>query len=55
MSCIFHTWNRNDPLPDYPLETIGYYMFADERATNRLKMCSDCRVIDMAEDPNTAL
>ncbi len=33
----------------------GHYMFADERATNRLKMCSDCRVIDMAEDPNTAL
>ena len=28
-------------------------MFSDERSLNRLKMCNDCRVIDMAEDPNT--
>ncbi len=33
----------------------GHYMFSDERAMSRLKMCSDCRVIDMAEDPNTDL
>jgi hypothetical protein len=24
-------------------------MFADEKAINRLRMCADCRVIDMAE------
>lgn len=31
----------------------GHSMFADERARSRLKMCSDCRVKDMMEDPNT--
>ncbi|HEB55355.1 MAG TPA: 4Fe-4S ferredoxin, partial [Gammaproteobacteria bacterium] len=30
----------------------GHALFADERASNRLKMCSDCRVKDMMEDPN---
>ena len=38
------------------IETIisrltGHAMFADERALTRLKMCSDCRVKDMMEDP----
>lgn len=38
------------------IETIvsrltGHAMFADERALSRLKMCSDCRVKDMMEDP----
>ena len=31
----------------------GHYMFEDERAKKRLTMCDDCRVRDMAEDPNT--
>ena len=29
----------------------GHSMFADERSKNRLKMCDDCRVKDMMEDP----
>lgn len=33
----------------------GHPMFADERAKNRLKMCDDCRVRDMMEDPNADL
>ncbi len=33
----------------------GHSMFADERARSRLKMCSDCRVKDMMEDPDTDL
>jgi ferredoxin len=33
----------------------GHSMFTDERARSRLKMCSDCRVKDMMEDPNTDL
>jgi len=31
----------------------GHSMFADERSRSRLKMCDDCRVVDMMEDPNT--
>ncbi len=30
----------------------GHAMFADERSKNRLKMCEDCRVRDMMEDPD---
>ena len=30
----------------------GHSMFAEERARNRLKMCDDCRVKDMMEDPS---
>ncbi len=30
-------------------------MFTDDRALSRLKMCSDCRVKDMMEDPNSDL
>ena len=42
------------------IETIisrltGHAMFADERALTRLKMCSDCRVKDMMQDPNSDL
>lgn len=33
----------------------GHSMFADERSLNRLKMCDDCRVKDMMEDPNASL
>jgi len=33
----------------------GHSMFADERSRSRLKMCDDCRVVDMMEDPNTDL
>jgi ferredoxin len=33
----------------------GHAMFADERSKNRLKMCEDCRVRDMMEDPNSEL
>jgi ferredoxin len=33
----------------------GHSMFADERSKNRLKMCDDCRVRDMMEDPNSEL
>lgn len=33
----------------------GHSMFADERSMNRLKMCEDCRVKDMMEDPNANL
>ena len=33
----------------------GHSMFADEKSRNRLKMCSDCRVVDMMEDPDTDL
>jgi ferredoxin len=32
---------------------VGHSMFTDERARLRLKMCSDCRVKDMMEDPST--
>jgi len=28
-----------------------HYMFSGERALDRLKMCDDCRVVDMAQDP----
>ncbi len=28
----------------------GHYMFQNERAQNRLKMCEDCRVIDVVQD-----
>lgn len=31
----------------------GHSMFADDRSMDRLKMCEDCRVKDMMEDPNT--
>lgn len=31
----------------------GHSMFADEKSRNRLKMCDDCRVKDMMEDPDT--
>ncbi len=31
----------------------GHSMFADERSRSRLKMCDDCRVVDMMEDPDT--
>jgi len=31
----------------------GHSMFADERSRGRLKMCDDCKVIDMMEDPDT--
>lgn len=29
----------------------GHSMFANQRARDRLKMCEDCRVVDMMEDP----
>ena len=29
-----------------------HYMFGNERALDRLKMCEDCRVIDIAQDPD---
>lgn len=29
----------------------GHWMFQDPRARRRLKMCQDCRVIDIAQDP----
>ncbi len=29
----------------------GHWMFQDERARNRLKMCDECRVVDIAADP----
>ncbi len=28
----------------------GHWMFGDEKATRRLKMCGDCRVKDMFEN-----
>jgi len=28
-----------------------HYMFANERALDRLKMCDDCRVVDVMQDP----
>ena len=31
----------------------GHSMFESERSLYRLKMCSDCRVKDMMEDPDT--
>lgn len=31
----------------------GHSMFANQRARDRLKMCDDCRVVDMMEDPAT--
>ena len=30
----------------------GHSMFSDEAALNRLRMCEDCRIIDMAEAGN---
>jgi len=35
------------------VKLAGHSMFADERSRSRLKMCDDCRVVDMMEDPNT--
>ena len=35
------------------LKLAGHSMFADERSRSRLKMCDDCKVVDMMEDPNT--
>jgi len=29
----------------------GHWMFQDERARRRLMMCDDCRVVDIAQDP----
>lgn len=29
-----------------------HYMFSNERARNRLKMCDDCRVADIVQDPD---
>jgi len=29
----------------------GHHMFAGERALDRLKMCEDCRVVDIVQDP----
>lgn len=29
----------------------GHWMFQDERAKRRLRMCQDCRVVDIAQDP----
>ncbi len=29
----------------------GHYMFANDRARDRLKMCEDCRVADIVQDP----
>jgi ferredoxin len=29
----------------------GHYMFESDRALNRLKMCEDCRVADIVQDP----
>jgi len=37
------------------LKLAGHSMFADERSRSRLKMCDDCKVIDMMEDPDTDL
>ena len=34
---------------------VGHSMFADERSRSRLKMCDDCRVVDMMEDPDVDL
>ena len=28
----------------------GHYMFQNERAQQRLKMCEDCRVVDIVQD-----
>jgi hypothetical protein len=28
-----------------------HYMFSSERALERLKMCEDCRVVDIMQDP----
>ena len=33
----------------------GHSMFADESALNRIKMCPDCRVVDVFDEPNTPL
>ncbi len=33
----------------------GHAMFATKRSRDRLKMCDDCRVVDMMEDPLTDL
>ena len=37
------------------VKLAGHSMFADERSRSRLKMCDDCKVVDMMEDPNTDL
>ncbi|NNF95510.1 MAG: hypothetical protein HKM94_01125, partial [Halobacteria archaeon] len=29
----------------------GHWMFQNERAKRRLMMCEDCRVVDIAQDP----
>jgi hypothetical protein len=29
----------------------GHYMFQNERALRRLSLCDECRVVDIAQDP----
>ena len=33
----------------------GHSMFSDENALDRIKMCPDCRVVDIFDEPNTPL
>ncbi len=45
----------NSGIATIMVKLAGHSMFADERSRSRLKMCDDCRVVDMMEDPNTDL
>jgi len=45
----------NSGIATIMVKLAGHSMFADERSRSRLKMCDDCRVIDMMEDPDVDL
>ena len=36
-------------------QLTGHSMFSDENALDRIKMCPDCRVVDIFDEPNTPL
>jgi len=36
-------------------QLTGHSMFSDEDALDRIKMCPDCRVVDIFDEPNTPL
>lgn len=54
----FHCISCNKPFASHTMITnmisklSGHYMFQSERAQQRLKMCEDCRVVDIVQDPD---
>ena len=36
-------------------QLTGHSMFSDDNALDRIKMCPDCRVVDIFDEPDTPL